>query len=113
MLKSKLFSPISKDINKEITSRSHKLMVQSGLIRQLSSGLYSWLPLGLILLRKIENIIRTEMNKIGGQECLMPILQPKELLMETKRWEEFGDILFKIKDRKKRSTAYRQHTKKL
>merc|ERR1712100_136842 len=73
-----------------------------GLIRQLSSGLYSWLPLGLILLRKIENLIRSEMNKIGGQECLMPILQPKELLMETKRWDEFGDILFKFEDRKKK-----------
>ena len=85
---------------------SHKLMLRAGLIRKLSSGLYTWLPLGLRVLRKVEQIIREEMNKIGGQEILMPAVQPAELWQETGRWEQFGPQLLKIKDRHKREFCF-------
>lgn len=85
---------------KEAETVSHKLLVKAGFIdHQLSAGIYSFLPLGWRVHRKIENIIREEMNAIGGQEVFLPTLQPKELWQKTKRWEEMEPPLFKLKDR--------------
>lgn len=78
---------------------SHKLMIRAGLIRKLAAGLYSWLPLGLKVLRKVEKITREEMEKAGALEVLMPALQPAELWQETGRWEQYGPELARLKDR--------------
>ena len=78
---------------------SHKLMIRAGLIRKLASGLYTWLPLGLRVLRKVEKITRTEMEKSGALEVLMPSLQPAELWQETGRWEQYGPELARLQDR--------------
>ena len=78
---------------------SHKLMVRAGLIRKLSAGIYNYLPLGLRSIRKVENIIREEMNRAGAIELLMPMIQPAELWQETGRWEKMGPELLRIKDR--------------
>ncbi len=78
---------------------SHQLMLRAGMIRKLASGLYSWLPLGLRVLRKVEAIVRTEMNNAGAQEVLMPVVQPAELWQESGRWEQFGPELTRFKDR--------------
>lgn len=78
---------------------SHQLMIRAGLIRKLAAGLYSWLPLGLRVLRKVEHITRTEMEKAGALEVLMPALQPAELWQETGRWEKYGPELARLKDR--------------
>lgn len=88
----------------EITS--HKLMLRAGLIRKLSSGLYTWLPLGLRVLQKVEAIVREEMNRVGAQEILMPAVQPAELWEETHRWEKFGPQLLKIVDRAERQFCF-------
>lgn len=82
---------------------SHQLMLRAGLIRKLASGLYSWLPLGLRVLRKVENIIREEMNRSGAQEVLMPVVQPSELWEESGRWQHFGPELLRVEDRHQRS----------
>lgn len=84
----------------EITS--HKLMIRAGLIRKLAAGLYTWLPLGLRVLRKVENITRAEMAKVSALELLMPALQPAELWQETGRWEKYGPELARLKDRHER-----------
>ncbi len=81
---------------------SHQLMLRAGLIRKLTSGLYIWLPLGLRVLRKVENIVREEMNNIAAQELLMPVVQPAELWHESERWQKYGPELLRIKDRHKR-----------
>lgn len=81
---------------------SHQLMVRAGLIRKLSAGIYNYLPLGLKVIRKVENIIREEMNRAGAVELLMPIVQPAELWQETGRWEKMGPELLRIKDRHER-----------
>lgn len=81
---------------------SHQLMIRAGLIRKLAAGLYSWLPLGLRVLRKVEAITRAEMNRAGGLEVLMPALQPAELWQETGRWEKYGPELARLKDRHER-----------
>jgi prolyl-tRNA synthetase len=78
---------------------SHRLMLRAGLIRKLSAGLYTWLPLGLRVLRKVENIVREEMDRSGAQEVSMPVVQPAELWMESGRWEQYGPELLRIKDR--------------
>jgi len=78
---------------------SHQLMIRAGLIRKLAAGLYSWLPLGLRVLRKVEKITREEMEKAGALEVLMPALQPAELWQETGRWEQYGPELARLKDR--------------
>ena len=79
---------------------SHKLLVRAGYIRRAAPGVYSWLPLGLRTLRKIEDVVREEMNAIGGQELLFPALLPREPYEKTNRWTEYGDHLFRLKDRK-------------
>ena len=81
---------------------SHKLMIRAGLIRKLAAGIYIWLPLGLRVLRKVEQITREEMNKAGALEVLMPALQPAELWQETGRWEKYGPELARLKDRHER-----------
>lgn len=85
----------------EITS--HQLMLRAGLIRKLASGLYTWLPLGLRVLRKVENIVRSEMNASDAQEVLMPVVQPAELWEESGRWEQYGPELLRLADRHNRS----------
>ncbi|WP_280566517.1 proline--tRNA ligase [Chromohalobacter sp. 296-RDG] len=85
---------------------SHQLMLRAGMIRRLSSGLYTWLPLGLRTLRKIENIVREEMNRAGAQEVLMPAIQPAELWQESGRWDQYGNLLLRIRDRHDRDFCY-------
>src|SRR5690606_36105034 len=72
---------------------SHQLMLRAGMIRKLAAGLYTWLPLGLRVLRKVENIVREEMDKSGAQEVLMPVVQPADLWVESGRWEQYGPEL--------------------
>ena len=81
---------------------SHQLMLRAGMIRKLATGLYTWLPLGLRVLRKVENIVREEMNAAGAQEVLMPVVQPAELWQESGRWEQYGAELLRINDRHQR-----------
>jgi len=78
---------------------SHQLMLRAGLIRRLASGIYSWMPLGIRILRKVENIVREEMNKAGALEVLLPAIQPAELWRESGRWDQFGPELLRLKDR--------------
>lgn len=85
---------------------SHQLMLRAGLIRRLGSGLYTWTPLGLRVLRHVETVVREEMNRAGALEMLMPSIQPKELWEETGRWQKFGGQLLKIKDRKQADYVY-------
>lgn len=84
---------------------SHQLMLRAGMIRKLASGLYTWLPSGLKVLRKVEAIVRDEMNKAGAIEVLMPVIQPADLWQESGRWEQFGPELLRIKDRHDRPFA--------
>ncbi|TNE94299.1 MAG: proline--tRNA ligase [Gammaproteobacteria bacterium] len=81
---------------------SHQLMIRAGMIRKLAAGLYSWLPLGLKVLRKVEAIVREEMNRAGAQEVLMPVTQPAELWQESGRWEQYGPELLRMQDRHSR-----------
>ena len=97
-----MFIPTVKEDPKDAEVISHKLMLRAGFIRKLSSGIYTWLPLGLKSLRKVEQIIREEMNKKGAQEILMPLVQPKELWVESTRWEKYGKELLRFVDRNSR-----------
>ncbi|WP_049722139.1 proline--tRNA ligase [Gilvimarinus polysaccharolyticus] len=81
---------------------SHQLMLRAGMIRKLASGLYTWLPLGLRVLRKVESIVRDEMNQAGAQEVMMPVVQPAELWQESGRWEQYGPELLRMRDRHNR-----------
>ena len=96
---SQFFISTLKEAPAEAELVSHKLMLRAGLIKRLGSGLYTWMPLGLRILRKIENIVREEMNRSGAIEVLMPAIQPAELWQETGRWDVFGPQMLKIKDR--------------
>ncbi|MBP6058609.1 MAG: proline--tRNA ligase [Nitrosomonas sp.] len=96
---SQFFISTLKEAPAEAELVSHKLMLRAGLIKRLGSGLYTWMPLGLRILRKIENIVREEMNNSGAIEVLMPAIQPAELWQETGRWDVFGPQMLKIKDR--------------
>jgi prolyl-tRNA synthetase len=91
-----------KEIPAEAELISHQLMLRAGLIRRLANGLYSWLPMGLRSLRKVERIIREEMNRAGAFELVMPVIQPAELWQESGRWQEYGPELLRIQDRHKR-----------
>ena len=85
---------------------SHKLMLKAGMVRKLAAGLYTWSPLGLRVLRKVEGIVREEMNRAGAVEMAMPSVQPKELWEETGRWQKFGPQLLKIRDRKEQDYCF-------
>ena len=102
MYATKLFFPTLKEDPAETTIISHKLMVRSGLIRQVSSGIYNWLPLGLKVARRVEEIVREEMNNIGGLEVVMPCVQPAELWQESGRWDDYGPELLRFSDRHNR-----------
>lgn len=99
---SKMFIPTMKEDPKEAEVLSHRLMLRAGFIRKLASGVYTWLPLGLKSLRKVENIIREEMNRKSAQEIIMPFVQPKELWEESGRWDKYGKELLRIWDRNNR-----------
>ncbi len=96
---SQFFLPTLKECPAEAEIASHRLMLRAGMIRKLASGLYTFLPLGLKSLRKVENIIREEMNRAGAQELLMPLVQPAELWKESGRWEHYGKELLRFQDR--------------
>ena len=102
MLYSKLLLPTLKEAPQEAEIISHNLMLRAGMIRKVASGIYTWLPLGLKVLKKVENIVREEMDASGAQEVFMPMVHPKELWEETKRWEKMGPELLRIKDRHER-----------
>ena len=102
MLFSKLLLPTLKEAPQEAEVVSHQLMLRAGMIRKVAAGIYTWLPLGLKVLKKIENIVREEMDASGAQEVFMPMVQPKELWEETSRWEKMGLELLRIKDRHER-----------
>src|SRR5512136_2655001 len=91
-----------RDVPADAEVVSHQLMLRAGLIRRLAAGLYSWLPMGLRTLQKVERIVREEMNRSGALELVMPVVQPAELWQESGRWDEYGPELLRIKDRHKR-----------
>lgn len=95
-----------KEIPAEAEIISHQLMLRAGLIRRLTSGIFTWMPLGLRVLRKVENIIREEMNRAGALELLMPAVQPAELWQESGRWEKYGHLLLRISDRHERDYCF-------
>lgn len=97
---SKFYIPTLKDAPKDADTVSAKLMLRSGMIRKLAAGLYDWLPLGLRILKKVERVIREEMNAVDGQEVWLPHVQPRELWEETGRWNVYGKELLRFKDRK-------------
>ena len=99
MRTSQLLLPTLKEDPIDTVVISHKLMLRAGMIRQLASGLYTWLPLGVRVLKKVERIVREEMNRAGAQEVLMSGVQPAELWQETGRWSQFGPELLRLKDR--------------
>jgi prolyl-tRNA synthetase len=102
---SKLFGKTQREAPAEADTISHQLLLRAGMIRQVAAGVYSYLPLAWRVLGKIENIVREEMDKAGGQELLMPVLQPLELWEESGRDTAFGEILFKLYDRRERRLA--------
>ena len=106
MYYSKMFIPTLKQSPADAEVISHQLMVRAGMIRQLAAGIYSILPLGLRVLKKVEQIIREEMNRIGGQEMFLPSIQPAELWQESGRWELYGKELLRLKDRHDREFCY-------
>src|SRR3954463_6874920 len=102
MKTSKFFIATQKEVPAEAEIVSHRLMLRAGLIRRLSAGIYTWLPLGLRVLRKVEAIVREEMNRAGALEMLMPVVQPGELWRESRRWDEYGPELLRFRDRHER-----------
>jgi prolyl-tRNA synthetase len=106
MRASQFFFNTQKEAPNEAELQSHILMVRAGLIKRLGSGLYSWMPLGLRVLRKVERVVREEMNKAGALELLMPAVQPKELWEETGGWAVFGPQMLKIQDRHEREFCF-------
>jgi len=95
-----------KEVPAEAEVASHQLLLRAGLIRRLASGLFTWMPLGLRVLRKVENIVREEMDQAGAQELLMPAIQPAELWEESGRWERYGPLLLKMRDRHERQFCF-------
>ena len=106
MYLSNYFLPILKNNPSEAQIKSHQLMLRVGMIKQSSSGIYSWLPMGFKIMKKIENIVREEQNKIGAQELLMPTIQSAEIWKESGRYNDYGDEMLRIKDRQGREMLY-------
>jgi len=98
--------PTLKETPAEAEIVSHKLLLRAGLIRKLTGGLYTFLPLGLRALRKVEQIVREEMNRAGALEVLMPALQPPDIWQQSGRYETAKDVLFKVRDRAKKSGCW-------
>ena len=103
---SKSFIPILKNNPSEAKIKSHQLMLRVGMIKQSSAGIYSWLPLGFKVMKKIEKIVREEQNKIGVQEILMPTIQSSEIWKESGRYEDYGEEMLRIQDRQNREMLY-------
>ncbi len=97
---SQYFIPTVKETPSDAEVVSHQLMLRAGMIRKLAAGIYNYLPLGLRSIRKVENIVREEMNRAGAIEILMPAVQPAELWQESERWEKYGKELLRFRDRK-------------
>lgn len=95
-----------KEVPAEAEIDSHQLMLRAGLIRRLSAGLFTWMPLGLKVLRRVEQVVREEMDRAGALEILMPAVQPAELWRETGRWDVYGDLLLRIRDRHERDYCF-------
>jgi Prolyl-tRNA synthetase len=95
-----------KEAPAEAEVASQQLMLRAGLIKKVSSGIYGWMPLGLITLRKVEQVVREEMNRAGALETYLPHVLPAELWEETGRWDKFGPLLLKIKDRQQRDFLF-------
>ena len=106
MFLSKLFIPTTKDLPSDATIKSHQLMLRTGMIKQSSAGIYSWLPLGFKIMKKIEQIVREEQNKIEAQEMLMPTIQSADIWKESGRYDDYGDEMLRIKDRQGREMLY-------
>ena len=106
MFLSKLFIPITKDLPSDATIKSHQLMLRTGMIKQSSAGIYSWLPLGFKIMKKIEQIVREEQNNIEAQEMLMPTIQSADIWKESGRYDDYGDEMLRIKDRQGREMLY-------
>ncbi|NOZ10229.1 MAG: proline--tRNA ligase [Gammaproteobacteria bacterium] len=106
MRTSNLLLSTVKEVPADAEIISHQLMLRAGMIRKLAAGIYSWLPLGLRVLRKVETIVREEMDKAGAQEVLMPAIQPAELWQESKRWDQYGPELLRINDRHRREFCF-------
>src|SRR5258706_12806671 len=102
MLWSQFFIPTLKEVPADAEIISHQLLIRAGLVRKLTGGLYTFLPLGLRVLRKVERIVREEMNRTGALEVLMPALQPPEIWQKSGRYETAQDVLFKVRDRGKK-----------
>jgi len=103
---SKLFIPLLKEIPSEAKIKSHQLMLRTGMIKQSSAGIYSWLPLGFKIMKKIEQIVREEQNKIGAQELLMPTIQSADIWKESGRYDDYGEEMLRIKDRQGKEMLY-------
>ncbi len=99
---SRYYLPTLKEAPAEAEVGSHQLMLRAGHDQALAAGIYTWLPLGLRVLRKVETIVREEMNRAGAIELLMPVVQPAELWQETGRWDKYGPELLRLKDRHER-----------
>jgi len=106
MLLSKIFLPLTKDLPSDAKIKSHQLMLRIGMIKQSSAGIYSWLPLGFKVMKKIENIVRQEQNDIGAQEMLMPTIQSADIWKESGRYNDYGDEMLRIQDRQGREMLY-------
>ena len=103
---SKFFLPTLKDLPSDAKIKSHQVMLKTGMIKQAAAGIYSWLPLGYKVMKKIENIVREEQNFIGAQEMLMPTIQSAEIWKESGRYDDYGEEMLRIKDRQNREMLY-------
>jgi prolyl-tRNA synthetase len=106
MLLSKLFLPLVKNLPSDAKIKSHQLMLRTGMIKQSAAGIYSWLPLGFKIMKKIESIVRDEQNKAGAQEMLMPTIQAADIWKESGRYNDYGEEMLRIKDRQGREMLY-------
>jgi len=106
MYLSKLFAPLLKETPSEAKIKSHQLMLRTGMIKQSSTGIYSWLPLGFKIMKKIEKIVRDEQNNIGAQELLMPTIQSSDIWKESGRYDDYGEEMLRINDRQGKELLY-------
>ena len=109
MRATEFFAPTLREVPAEAEVVSHQLLLRAGFIRRTAAGIYTYLPLCPARIKKIKQIIREEMDRQGGQEILMPIIQPAELWQESGRWDVYGPELFRLKDRHERSFALGAH----